>query len=269
MIWGNRVYVTTVDGQQKETLHVICINLTDGTVLWDKAGPSSFPQKSSLYISRAAPTPVVDEHGVYAYFESGDVRALTHDGELRWSRSLTKDYGAPQNEFGLSASPVQTSDRVMILIDDAGPSYLVALDKSNGNVAWKADRTSRRSWTSPALIPFSGKMQVVVSSAGSVVGYEPSSGQQLWEFTSVGGNTGTTPVAAGDGSFLISASAGSDGKNAEQAKKSNGLMTVENRGDEWAPRFAWTTPTTTPSWGSPTVHQDMPIGLTAWEPSSA
>jgi outer membrane protein assembly factor BamB len=255
VIWGDRVYVTTVDGPRKETLHVICVGLLDGALLWDHAVASTYPQTSSVYISRAAPTPVVDDAGVYAYFESGDVLAVTLDGKPRWSRSLTKDYGPPQNEFGLSASPVQSADRMMILVDDPGPSYLIALDKATGEVAWKTDRGSRKSWTSPALIPFGETVQLVVSSAGSVAGYEPRSGKPLWEYRDVGGNTGTTPIAAGDGAFLISASAGREGGSAEEAKKSNGLMSVERQGNEWVPRFVWTNPAPTPSWGSPTVHQ--------------
>lgn len=255
VIWGDRVFITAVDGDNKETLHVICVRLADGTILWDHAAPSSYPQKSSVYISRAAPTPVVDGRGVYAYFESGDVIALTLDGEVRWCRSLTKDYGPPQNEFGLAASPVQMEDRIIVLVDDLGPSYLIALDKATGDVLWKTDRTGRKSWTSPALISFNGAVQVVVSSAGSVAGYEPAAGTQLWEFRDVGGNTGTTPVAAGDGAFLVSASGGRDGANLEEARKSNGLMTVQKMGDEWTPRFAWTNPALTPSWGSPIVHQ--------------
>jgi outer membrane protein assembly factor BamB len=255
VIWGDRVYVTAVDGEQKETLHVICVSLVDGAVLWDHEAPSTCPQTNSVYISRAAPTPVVDEQGVYAYFESGDVIALTLDGRPRWSRSLAIDYGPPKNEFGLSASPVQTADRIIVLIDDTGPSYLVALDKTKGEVVWKTDRGSRKSWTSPALIPFDETVQVVVSSAGSVAGYEPRSGQRLWEFNDVGGNTGTTPVAAGNGAFLVSASAGREGGSAEEAKRSNGLMAVRKVGEEWTPRFVWTNPDPSPSWGSPIVHQ--------------
>lgn len=255
VIWGDKIYVTAVDGLKKETLHVTCVSLQNGDVVWDRREISTFPQKNSVYISRAAPTPVVDERGVYAYFESGDVLAFTHDGTPRWSRSLSRDYGPPQNEFGLSASPVQTPDKIMILIDDQGPSYLVAVNKADGSVQWKTDRTSRKSWSSPALIPFGETVQLVASSAGTVTGYDPQSGRLLWEFTGVGGNTGTTPMAAGNGSFLVSASAGRDGGSADEAKKSNGLMSVTRVGEEWRPRFIWTNPTPTPSWGTPIVHQ--------------
>ena len=255
VIWQDHVYVTTVDGPKKEFLHVLCISLTDGTIVWDKTFDSTYPQESSVYISRAAPTPVADADGIYAYFESGDVIALSHSGDLRWQRSLTKDFGPPQNEFGLSASPVQTGDRIFILIDDLGPSYLIALDKPTGKTAWKTDRASRKSWTSPALIPFGDRWQIVVSSDGSVAGYDPANGQQLWDFTDVGGNTGTSPIPVADGTFLISASPGSEGKKAAEAKKSNGLMSATRSGDAWEPKFLWTNPNPTPSWGSPIAHQ--------------
>ena len=78
--------------------------------------------------------------------------------------SLTEKYAKPMNVFGVSASPVQTDDHIIILIDDeksrqgAGPpeaadregeakSYIVALKKSDGSVAWKTDRTNRQSWS--------------------------------------------------------------------------------------------------------------------------
>ena len=255
VIFNERIYVTTVEGKEKETLHIVCVNLKDGMQAWDRSFPSSYPQKNSLYISRAAPTPVVDEQGVYCYFESGDIIALSHDGEPIWKTSLTGEFGPPQNEFGLSSSPIQTRDQMIILVDDTGPSYLVSIEKSTGKIVWKTDRSSRKSWTSPALLPIAGTKHVVVSSAGTVDGYDPQTGQRLWQFTGLGGNTGTTPMPVDDGRFLIAGSAGREGDNAEGARKSNGLMSITRNGDEWKAEFLWTNPALAPSWGSPITHQ--------------
>jgi len=255
VIWGDHAFVTSVEGAMKEKLHVVCLSLKTGKVVWDHTHASTHEEKSSVYISRAAPTPVVDENGIYAYFESGDVMALSHAGQEQWTRSLTKDYGAPVNKFGLSASPVQTDDRIMILIDDEGPSYVVAISKETGDVLWKTDRTSRVSWSSPALIPIGDTVQLVCSSAGSVDGYDVDTGKQLWTFTEVGGNNNTSPVAAGNGTFFVGASPGRDGKNTELARKSNGLLQVSKTEAGWTPSFAWTNTAPTPSWGSPMSHQ--------------
>ena len=74
VIWGDRVFVTSVDGPSKERLVVAAYALADGTMLWKSVTKSTFQEKNSVYVSRAAPTPVVDENGVWAYFESGDGR---------------------------------------------------------------------------------------------------------------------------------------------------------------------------------------------------
>jgi outer membrane protein assembly factor BamB len=193
---------------------------------------------------------------VVVFFESGDVVALTHEGQEIWKRSLGEDYGKFQNQFGLSASPVQTDKGVIILVDDEGPSYLIGLDKRTGSNLWKTERASRTSWSSPALVTIGGTPQIVVSSAGSVDGYDPESGTLLWSYADVGGNTATTPIGYADGRFLIAASPGRDGQNVEMAKRSNLAMTVRKSGDGWQPEPLWTTSEATPSWASPIVHRN-------------
>jgi outer membrane protein assembly factor BamB len=255
VVWGENIIVTSVEGANKETLHVTCFDLASGDKRWDSTTESTYPEKNSVYISRAAPTALLDANGTYAYFESGDVFAVSTDGKQKWHRSLTNDYGKPTNEFGVCASPVQLADRIVILIDDPGNSYLVALDKATGKVLWKTDRTSRTSWSSPALITIEGRPQIVCSSAGSVDGYDPATGKQLWTTTAVGGNSATTPMAVSDGGFLIAASPGQRGENADLAKQSNGRMVVESDGDKWNVRFVWTNEAVSPSWASPIAYQ--------------
>ncbi len=254
VIWGDKVFVTTVEGDNKETCHVLCLSLKDGSILWNLKHTSSSPDPNSVYISRAAPTPVVDGRHVFAFFECGDLVALTHDGKEVWSRSLSKEFGKFVNKFGLSSSPVQTDDSVIVLVDDEGPSYLIAFGKTDGSILWKTDRSSRTSWSSPALIPVDGQSQVVVSSAGSVDGYDPTNGKLLWTYTDVGGNTGTTPLPAGPNEFFVAASPGRSGENSEGAKKSNALMKVTRDGDGWKVDKVWMSAEATPSWASPFVH---------------
>jgi outer membrane protein assembly factor BamB len=253
VIWGDRVFVTSVEGASKEKLHVICLSLKDGKIQWDYTRESSNPETNSVYISRAAPTPVVDADRVCVFFEGGDIVALNHQGELQWHRSLSKDYGKFVNKFGLSGSPVQLDDRIAVLVDDEGPSYLVCLSKMDGSVLWKTDRTSRTSWSSPAVVMIEGAPQIVCSSAGSVDGYDPGTGAVLWTWTEVGGNTATTPTTAGEGEILIAASPGRTGENTESARKSNGKLRVRRDGDLWKPEMAWRNEAATPSWASPVV----------------
>ncbi|MFO0978784.1 MAG: PQQ-binding-like beta-propeller repeat protein [Planctomycetaceae bacterium] len=260
VIWGEKVFVTTVEGDNKETCHTLCLSLKDGAILWDHKHASTAPDPNSVYISRAAPTPVVDASHVFAFFECGDLVALTHDGKEVWTKSLSKEYSKFVNKFGLSGSPVQTETSVIVLVDDEGPSYLVAFNKADGKILWKTDRTARSSWSSPALLTIEGQPQVVVSSAGTIDGYDPVSGKMLWTFDKINGNTATTPLQAGPNQFLVAASPGRTGENAEGAKTSNALVKVTKDGDAWKVEKVWMSSEATPSWASPFVHE----GLAYW-----
>jgi outer membrane protein assembly factor BamB len=132
VVWGNTVVVTSVEGPLKDTCHVSAFRLDDGQPLWTHSLESSDKVKTSHYVSKAAPTPVIDSNAVYAFFESGDVTAVSQGGKELWRRSLSADYGKFQNEFGLAASPVQTKDAMILLIDHNGPSYVIALSKADG-----------------------------------------------------------------------------------------------------------------------------------------
>ena len=125
VIWNDRIFVSAVDGPKKETYQVTAFGLSDGKELWKVSLPSTDPVENSVYVSRAAPTPVVDKDRVIVFFESGDLISLDHSGKEIWKRSLSQDYGKFKNKFGLSGSPVQTSDYVFILIDDEGPKTLL------------------------------------------------------------------------------------------------------------------------------------------------
>lgn len=254
VLWGDALFVTSVEGPMKDTYHVICFDVETGAERWRQSLKNSVPVKNSLYVSRSAPTPVVDADRLVVQFESGDCVAFNHQGEKLWQRDLSKDYGPFVAEFGLGASPCQNSSHVFVLLEHEGPGALLALDKKTGETTWKADRTTRRSWSSPAMINIGGQPQVVVSSAGSVDGYDPATGQQLWTFTDVGGNTATTPMDLGDGRFLLGASGGRDGQNVAEAKKSNCLLQVTKAGDNYQVERVWIAEGASPSWASPILH---------------
>ncbi|MEM9701421.1 MAG: PQQ-binding-like beta-propeller repeat protein, partial [Planctomycetota bacterium] len=233
VVWRDRAFVTAVSGKEKEKLHVLGFDLKSGDRLFARTTDSSDPVPNSLYVSRAAPTPCVDEDAVYAFFESGDLYALDHNGEFLWHVALWSKVGRYEGDFGLGSSPCQTDDLLFILKDDSdGPSALIAIRKSDGGVAWEVDRgEDRKSWASPAIVTVDGAPQVVVSSGGNVHGYDPATGALLWELEDVGGNTGVAPLpfknqSGEDGLFLIGASPGRGGENADAARISNGAVKV-------------------------------------------
>jgi len=254
VVWGDRVFVTSVEGPMKDTYHTLCFDRDSGEERWRRSTANSTPVKNSYYVSRAAPTPVVDQQHVIAFFESGDCVAYDHDGNQVWQRKLGLEEGPLIAEFGLGASPCQNETHLFVLLEHDGPSCLIALDKWTGETQWKADRSPRRSWSSPAMIRVADVPHVVVSSAGTVDGYSPDSGELLWSFDDIGGNTATTPIDFGDGRFLIGASPGRSGEATNSSADSNGLLQVTRQGDGWHVSREWVATGATPSWASPIIY---------------
>ena len=255
VIVGDNIYVTAIEGPMKETNLVACYDLQTGTEKWRKSFPSSLQVKNDVYTSRAAPTPVADDSGVIVFFESGNLIALTSGGEVRWERDLIADYGKFEGRFGLGGSLAQTDDQVFVLADNDGPAYLAACDRQTGQTVWKTDRSSRTAWSSPMIASVDGQEQIIVSASGSVDGYSAESGERLWTFDEVGGNTVASPIALDGGRFLVGASPGRNGENTEGAKQSNMLMEIVKTERGYEPKIVWRNTQATSSFGSPIVHK--------------
>jgi len=251
VVWSDSAFVTSVEGPNKETYHVSRIDLSDGNVMWTKSVQSTDPVESTYLVSRAAPTPVCDARCVYAFFESGDLVALTHAGEEIWKRSISQDYGRFDNRFGLAASPVQDEDSLYLLIDHGGPSYLLAINKKDGSTRWKTPRESRRSWSSPFLATIEGQTQIVCSSVGSVDGYDPVSGQQLWSHTDVGANSSATPIVFHGNQVLLGAVVRPSEGTSEKAERTNLLGRIVRDNDAWKFVVEWVAEKARGSFSSP------------------
>jgi outer membrane protein assembly factor BamB len=246
VVWKDRVYVTSVEGEQKEKLHVGCYALADGKKQWVKTFDATQKGKNNPMMSRAAGTPVADADGVYALFESGDLIALDHKGELRWERPFAKELGELKNNHGLGSSPAQTDNTVIVLLDHQGPGKLIAVNKRTGKDAWAADRSARSSWTSPVVV--SGT--VVVSSGGTVTGYAAGDGKQLWEMTGLIGNSIPSAAVAGE-SVIVAAGENRMKPDADATSKSNCKLTL---GGKDGYEVAWRAKKLAAGTASPVVH---------------
>lgn len=202
VVSASRLYVTAVEGTRKEVALILCYELDSGKEVWRFGLKSANDSPSNYMASRAAPTPVVDAHAVYAFFETGNVVAVSLKGQELWQRDLTADHGKFDNNHGLGSSPAQNESHLFLNIEHKGPSYLIALDKLSGETAWRVDRESGSSWSSPIVANINGTEQLIVSSAGSVTGYDPKNGNQLWTVAGIEGNTVPSPTAIGSRLFI-------------------------------------------------------------------
>jgi outer membrane protein assembly factor BamB len=203
LIVENSVLVTAVEGPNKETNLIVCLDRDTGDERWRISQPSTQTGPSNFMHSRAAPTPVTDNELSIAMFESGDLIAVRlKDGEKLWNRDLKKELGPFKSNHGLGSSLAQTSDSVFVNLEHDGPSALLAIRKSDGTTKWTAKRPSGSSWSSPVVMSNAGRSQVIVSSGGEVAGYDSETGKELWKFDDLAGNTVPSPLVVGNKIFI-------------------------------------------------------------------
>ena len=166
--------------------------------MWEKKYPSPAKTKRSQYVSQAAPSPVVDDRAVYLFFESGLLLAMDHHGKELWKRSLIEEYGPMMGDHGLGSSLFQTEDGLGLLVDHAGPSYLLRIDKKTGKNMWKNERRERVSWSTPTLAESEGEETLYISSNGIVEAYDFRTGKRIWMHDGIEGNTVASPSLSDD-----------------------------------------------------------------------
>ena len=208
IVWGNRVFVTASEGPRHDELHLVCLTLDTGKLLWDLrlwgTSPTLYHATKS---SMASPSPVTDGEHVYAFYGTGDVFCVDLDGRLQWQRSLSGEYGPFENRFAASSSPLLVEDLLVVQCDHYGASYVVAVDKRTGANRWKADRPDAwLSWSSPQLATDTKRSRTELIIAGSerIDAYEPQTGSKLWTLGGLTRECIPTPVVAQNMIFAVS-----------------------------------------------------------------
>jgi|GEM_PF-377764 len=258
LIWKDRVFLTSVEGANKEKAIISAFNLCAGKMLWKKEYPSSQRLRSTPMVSRAAPTGVVDAERLIALFESGDLICLDHQGNEFWKRALTSEYGPWDNNHGMASSLAQDNERVFVLADHRGSSpWLMAIHKATGRTVWKVDRKPKSCWTSPIIATIQNRQQLIISSSGCIEAYSPENGKSLWKLDGLVGNTIASPVAAGD---RIIVGAGETRMNPDTAAsaQSNCAISVGASG----PRREWGTQKAISQHASPLVYRGVVYFMT-------
>ncbi len=241
VVWDGVVFVTAIDGPRRETQIVEAVDTETGVLRWRHTLASSQPVEVTNFVAKGAPTPLADAERIYYLFESGNLGALSHDGQPIWSRSLKAEYGAIEG-YGLGGSLAANDEALFVLAAHDGPSYLLAVDAATGETRWKADRPAASSWTTPIVVPGSGGELVVVSIDGMVEAYDAGTGERVWWIDGLSGNRLSSPVLAGQRIVVPSADS-----------RSNLALPIEHRGRLQDEQVLWRGQSATASMSSPVV----------------
>jgi len=229
IIWEDMVFITTAvqtgqkadlpDAPEEETagrrgpparhpdqIHdfvVMAINRLDGSVLWNTTVCQELPADGTHEKGTwASNSPVTDGENLYAYFGSRGLYCLDFKGNVKWSR----DFGQMEKKmsFGEGSSPVLHKDKILVLWDHEGDSFLFVIDKNTGKDILKIPRDEDTSWATPEVVNVNGRDQVITSATGKIRSYDLETGEIIWEGTGMTANVIPSPVVNENTVFLMS-----------------------------------------------------------------
>ncbi len=198
IVVGDRVFLTSSSGGRQERLHVLCYNLSDGSLRWERKFWATGRTMTHEKISSAAPSPASDGRAIYALFSSNDCVALDLDGNLIWYRGLGRDYPNASNSLGMASSLAVVDGVVVAQVENDSESFTAGLDAKSGLNVWKLDRPKKANWTSPfAFREADGRTSVILQSSKGVVAVDPKTGKTRWNYADGASTLPSTTPAGG------------------------------------------------------------------------
>jgi len=175
---------------------VLCVDRSDGTILWQKVAHEEVPHEGHHPDHGfASASPVTDGDVVIANFGSRGLYAYDLTGTRLWEKELGRMQ--IRGTFGEGSSPALYGNTVLVLREHEGDDdCLVALDKKTGDELWRVPREGRTSWTTPLVVEYDGKAQVIVAGTSAVRAYDLSTGEELWTGPGLTENVIPAPVHA-------------------------------------------------------------------------
>lgn len=265
VVWGNRLFVLTAvpadaptaashapRGGQSRGMHrfvVYAIDRATGKIVWEQTAREATPHEASHPENGtwASSSALTDGERVYAFFESQGLYAYDMSGKLLWQKDLGKK--TMRNEFGEGTTPALFGNRLVVVWDHQGSSFIASFDKLTGKELWRVDRKEIDTWSTPLIVEHAGRAQVVTHAMNRVKSYDLETGNVVWESEGTTMNAIPSPVAADGMVFLMSGFRGNNLK---------AIRLADARGDlSQSSAIAWSLNRDTPYVPSPLLYDGI------------
>ena len=169
-----RVFLFTMsDGAETLT----CFDANSGRILWNEPGGRG---RSASYPGTRA-TPFIDGNDIVTLGGAGEL--ISRDatsGAKRWTTNILDETGATALDWGTASSPLVSGNLIYVQVGQGGPVAL-AIDRTNGKIAWRSEAVGIAGYASPILVDVEGTPQLVVFGGKAVYGMDPATGRTLWQ----------------------------------------------------------------------------------------
>ncbi len=237
--------------QRRGTEAVAAYDVASGSERWANAWPALFQEPMGGDGPRA--TPVWDQGRVYALGATGELRCLeAATGKLVWNKNILSDNGARNLQWGMAGSPLIVDGKAIVTPGGPGGRSVVAYDKLSGQRVWSS-LNDQAAYASPVLVTVAGRRQLLIVTAGRVVGLTVEDGTLLWEFpwvTHMGINC-TEPIVVGPNRVYLSSGYGHGAVVLELAPRGNGFE----------PRTVWANTRMKNKFNAPVLYEGHIYGL--------
>ena len=170
--------------QRDEGETVVCYDRAGGWQRW-AYGDGAFYKDAMHMGDGPRSTPTIHDNHIFSIGAAGDLVCLDAEGKKQWSANVLRDAKAKNIKWGLSGSPLIVDDLVVANagIDDEAPanSSLIAYQKDTGTIRWRTGNR-KAGYSSPQLATLAGKPQILLFDGAGLVGYDPSTGAELWQY---------------------------------------------------------------------------------------
>lgn len=209
---NGRVYLTdrqTTSGKTASrgsisgTERVLCLNETDGKVVWKHEYDCAY---NVSYPAGPRASPVVHDGKLYTLGTEGDLLCFNaSDGKVLWSRQFKKDFGIDTPVWGFAAHPLIDGEKLICVAGGDG-SVAVAFHKDTGKELWRALKAREPGYCPPMIYEAGGVRQLIIWHPEAVNSLDPDTGKLYWSFPFEvrSGLAIPTPRKDGDRLFITS-----------------------------------------------------------------
>ena len=231
-----------------DSLLTLALDRRTGKLLWESAVPRGRKEHMHQLNSAASATPATDGTNVYVFFGDFGLVSYSPEGKERWRLPL----GPFTNLHGMSASPIVVDDKVVLACDQDVESFVLALEKDTGKVAWKTMRPEVvHGFSTPSVyVSPRGEKQIIVPGSYVLISYSAETGKKLWW---VRGLTWQVKPAALVEDGVIYATGWAPGAEPAQRKffpafeeaakeadpNADGLISPQELPEKWKPTGSW------------------------------